>query len=210
MAWSASESFTLASCIAKSASGIVSRAVDVAFGSPNRVFTGDSGGWFLPVGEIMSARASSTNVETTPSVTASSIASSFVINSIACLGERAVSEVDGDAGRGGEDCACWNSSSPSSLSFVLAWFALLTLGDLLTAVAYKEKWSEELSGSDGRVVPSFAWRRGVFPPARRAALLRRGDALLKATGDANPLSGDSFGNTRGVVLHFTRNAFDDA
>ena len=69
MAWSASESFTLASCIAKSASGIVSRAVDVAFGSPSRVFTGDSGGWFLPVGEIMSARASSTNVETTPSVT---------------------------------------------------------------------------------------------------------------------------------------------
>jgi hypothetical protein len=83
MAWSASESFTLASCIAKSASGIVSLAVDVAFGSPSRVFTGDSGGWFLPVGEIMSARASSTNVETTPSVTASSIASSFVINSIA-------------------------------------------------------------------------------------------------------------------------------
>ena len=123
MAWSASESFTLASCIAKSASGIVSRAVDVAFGSPSRVFTGDSGGWFLPVGEIMSARASSTNVETTPSVTASSIASSFVINSIACLGERAVSEVDGDAGRGGEDCACWNSSSSLSIVFVLAWFA---------------------------------------------------------------------------------------
>ena len=118
MAWSASESFTLASCIAESASGTDSRAVDAADGSPGRVLTGDRGG-FLLVGEIMSLTASSTRCSITPSVTASSMASSFVISSIACLGESVASAVDGDAGRGGDDCACWNSSSPSSLSIVL-------------------------------------------------------------------------------------------
>ena len=111
MAWSASESFTLASCIAESASGTDTD------GSPGRVLTGDRGG-FLLVGEIMSLTASSTRCSITPSVTASSMASSFVISSIACLGESVASAVDGDAGRGGDDCACWNSSSPSSLSIV--------------------------------------------------------------------------------------------
>mmetsp|Transcript_27114 Transcript_27114/g.84294 ORF Transcript_27114/g.84294 Transcript_27114/m.84294 type:complete len:430 (-) Transcript_27114:44-1333(-) len=92
---------------------------------------------------------------------------------------------------------------------VLGYFAVLTLHDLLESIAYKEKRDKEISGSDERTVPAFAWKRNAYARGERAALLRRGEILLQATGDVNPLSGESFGGTRGVVAHFTRDALDD-
>ena len=61
----------------------------------------------------------------------------------------------------------------------------------------------------GRAVSRQKRARLRYARGERAALLRRGEILLQATGDVNPLSGESFGGTRGVVAHFTRDALDD-
>ena len=91
-----------------------------------------------------------------------------------------------------------------------AGFAVWTLRDLVEVVVHKDLWTDEVSGSDARTVPAYAWREDVFSAAQRRALVLKGEGLLQATGDANPLSEQGFGGTRGVVLHFTRHAFEDA
>ena len=95
------------------------------------------------------------------------------------------------------------------------FFAAWTLRDLLDVVQFKSLYETEVPGSDARTVETFRWRRGVFDGARRGRLLERGQWLLDATAardlDANasnPLS-DGFSGTRGVVVHFTRDALGD-
>ena len=99
--------------------------------------------------------------------------------------------------------------------FVVMFFAAWTLRDLLDVVQFKSLYEAEVPGSDARTVETFRWRRGVFDGARRGRLLERGQWLLDATAardlDANasnPLS-DGFSGTRGVVVHFTRDALGD-
>ena len=96
------------------------------------------------------------------------------------------------------------------LLLICAGFAVWTLRDLVEVVAFKEKWEDEVPGSDPRIVPDVAWRDDVFSVEKRSALVEKGEHLLRVVGDANPLSEEGFGGTRGVVLHFTRAAFDDA
>ena len=96
------------------------------------------------------------------------------------------------------------------LLLICAGFAVWTLRDLVEVVAFKEKWEDEVPGSDPRIVPDVAWRDDVFSVDQRRALVEKGEHLLRVVGDANPLSEEGFGGTRGVVLHFTRSAFDDA
>ena len=93
---------------------------------------------------------------------------------------------------------------------ICATFAVWTLRDLVEVVAFKEKWEDEVPGSDPRVVPDVAWRDDVFSVEQRRDLVEKGEHLLRVVGDANPLSEEGFGGTRGVVLHFTRAAFGDA
>ena len=94
------------------------------------------------------------------------------------------------------------------LLLICAGFAVWTLRDLIEVVAFKEKWEDEVPGSDPRIVPDVAWRDDVFSVEKRRGLVEKGEHLLSVVGDANPLSEKGFGGTRGVVLHFTRAAFD--
>ena len=96
------------------------------------------------------------------------------------------------------------------LLLICAGFAVWTLRDLVEVVAFKEKWEDEVPGSDPRIVPDVAWRDDVFSIEKRRDLVAKGEHLLRVVGDANPLSEEGFGGTRGVVLHFTRAAFGDA
>ena len=96
------------------------------------------------------------------------------------------------------------------LLLICAGFAVWTLRDLVEVVAFKEKWEDEVPGSDPRIVPDVAWRDDVFSVDQRRELVEKGEHLLRVVGDANPLSEEGFGGTRGVVLHFTRAAFGDA
>jgi hypothetical protein len=96
------------------------------------------------------------------------------------------------------------------LLLICAGFAVWTLRDLVEVVAFKETWEDEVPGSDPRIVPDVAWRDDVFSVDQRRALVEKGEHLLRVVGDANPLSEEGFGGTRGVVLHFTRSAFGDA
>ena len=93
---------------------------------------------------------------------------------------------------------------------ICAGFAVWTLRDLVEVVAFKEKWEDEVPGSDPRIVPDVTWRDDVFSVEKRRDLVAKGEHLLRVVGDANPLSEEGFGGTRGVVLHFTRAAFGDA
>ena len=95
------------------------------------------------------------------------------------------------------------------LLLICAGFAVWTLRDLVEVVAFKEIWEDEVPGSDPRLVPDVAWRDDVFSVEQRRALVEKGEHLLSVVGDANPLSEEGFGGTRGVVLHFTRAAFGD-
>ena len=101
---------------------------------------------------------------------------------------------------------------------VVVFFACWTLRDLLDVVQFKEAYAVEVSGADARVVADASWRHGAFDGAARARLLARGARLLDATAPplepaaenaSNPL-GDGFRGTRGVVVHFTRAALQNA